>query len=134
MRGWAMKELNVIEPGRKRLHIPRYFTKEMVNPFEMFTYERRSSIIKNPDGSLVFEMNNVEVPTFWTQVATDILAQKYFRKAGIPQRDEKGKLLLDENGKIITGSETRIKQGLRINWPGSRAQLRRSHYKKTRIL
>jgi len=92
------------------LKIPRYFTKENISPFDMFTYERRSSIIKNPDGSKVFSMEEVEVPTFWSQVATDILAQKYFRKAGVTLKNEHGEPLLDENGKVITGSESSIKQ------------------------
>ena len=95
---------------KKGLVIPRYFSKEGVNPADMYTYERRSSTIKNPDGSLVFQMNDVEVPTSWTQVATDILAQKYFRKAGVPLRNQDGELLLDESGKVITGSESSIKQ------------------------
>ncbi len=47
-------------------------------------FEKRASVIKNPDGSTVFEMNNVIVPKHWSQVATDIIAQKYFRKAGVP--------------------------------------------------
>ena len=94
----------------KGLKVPRYFTREGVNPFEMFTYVKKSSIIKNPDGSLVFQMDNVEVPEFWTQTATDVLAQKYFRKAGVPLKNEHGETLRDETGKIITGSETSIKQ------------------------
>src|SRR3989344_5565588 len=92
------------------LKIPRYYTQKNISPTDLFTYERRTSIIKNPDGSTVFEMNDVEVPDFWSQGATDILAQKYFRKAGVPLRDSQGELLLDENGKVITGSETSIKQ------------------------
>jgi ribonucleoside-diphosphate reductase alpha chain len=92
------------------LQIPRYFSKEGINPFEMFQYEKRTSIIKNPDGSLVFQMNDVEVPNTWSQTATDILAQKYFRKAGIPLVNEEGEPLRDENGKVITGAETSIKQ------------------------
>ncbi len=92
------------------LTIKRYFTKEGVSPFDMFTYDKRSSVIKNPDGSTVFEMQDVEVPIFWTQVATDILAQKYFRKAGVPLRNEDGELLKDESAKTLTGSETSIKQ------------------------
>jgi ribonucleoside-diphosphate reductase alpha chain len=95
---------------RKGLTIPRYFTKDGQDPFDMCEYEKRSSIIRNPDGSLVFEMNDVEVPTNWTQVATDILAQKYLRKAGVPLRNGDNELLLDENGKVITGAETSIKQ------------------------
>ena len=95
---------------KKGLKISRYFTKEGVSPFEMCTYENRTSTIKNPDGSTVFHIDDVEVPSFWSQVATDILAQKYFRKAGVPLKNEGGELLLDENGKVITGSETSIKQ------------------------
>lgn len=91
------------------LKISRYFTKEGLHPSEMFTYEKRNSVIKNPDGSTVFEMNNVEVPKFWTQVATDILAQKYFRKAGIPLKNENNEPILNENGEQVTGSETSIK-------------------------
>jgi ribonucleoside-diphosphate reductase alpha chain len=95
---------------KKGLQIPRYFTKEGVKPIDMFTYEKRSSVIKNPDGSTVFEMHDVEVPHFWTQVATDILSQKYFRKAGVPLKNEAEEALLDETGQQITGSETSIKQ------------------------
>jgi ribonucleoside-diphosphate reductase alpha chain len=64
----------------------------------MFEYDYRDSVIKNPNGEKVFEMNNVEVPKQWSQIATDILAQKYFRKAGVPQAD--GSL----------GRETSVKQ------------------------
>jgi len=95
---------------KKGLVIPRYFTKENISPYEMFTYEKRSSTIKNPDGSTVFNMDEVEVPNFWSQVATDILAQKYLRKAGVPLRNEHNELVRDENGKIISGRETSMKQ------------------------
>ncbi len=96
--------------AEKGLSIPRYFTKEGKHPEDMFSYERRSSQIKNPDGSMVFHMDDVEVPSFWTQVATDILAQKYFRKRGVPLKNERGESLCDENGKQILGSESSIKQ------------------------
>ncbi len=82
----------------KGLQFQRRFTKEGVNPFDMFTYDYRTSIIRNPSGEVVFEMNNVEVPAQWSQIATDIIAQKYFRKAGVPQPD--GSL----------GRETSVKQ------------------------
>ena len=62
-------------------------TNSTVSPFNMFEYDLRSSVIKKPDGIVVFEMTNVEVPKGWSQVATDIMAQKYFRKAGVPQPD-----------------------------------------------
>jgi ribonucleoside-diphosphate reductase alpha chain len=95
---------------KKGLDVQRYFTREGVDPYSAIAYEKRSSIIRNPDGSVVFEMKNVEVPTSWSQVATDILAQKYFRKAGVPQKDAAGQLILDENGNLKTGPESSIKQ------------------------
>jgi len=92
------------------LKITRFFTKPGVNPLDQIEYELRSSTIRNTDGSVVFQMNNVEVPKSWSQVATDILAQKYFRKAGVPQVDAYGRPLVDMNGNQVLGSETSIKQ------------------------
>ncbi len=83
---------------KKGLKFTRLFTKENVSPFDQFDYDYRDSVIKNPNGEKVFEMTNVEVPKQWSQIATDILAQKYFRKAGVPQPD--GSL----------GRETTVKQ------------------------
>jgi ribonucleoside-diphosphate reductase alpha chain len=71
----------------KGLQFPRRFTKDDTSVFDQFTYDYRTSVIRNPSGEVVFEMTNVEVPTAWSQIATDILAQKYFRKAGVPQPD-----------------------------------------------
>jgi len=63
----------------------RHFTRDdWKTPYDAFTFESRKSEIKNPDGSRVFLMENVKVPSGWSQVATDIIAQKYFRKAGVP--------------------------------------------------
>jgi ribonucleoside-diphosphate reductase alpha chain len=69
------------------LSFSRRFTKDAVPVFDQFEYDYRTSVIRNPSGEVVFEMNNVEVPKQWSQIATDILAQKYFRKAGVPQPD-----------------------------------------------
>src|SRR4029453_9782040 len=71
----------------KGLQFPRRFTREDVNVFDLFEYDYRTSVIRKPSGEVVFEMTNVEVPKQWSQIATDILAQKYFRKAGVPQPD-----------------------------------------------
>jgi len=71
----------------KRLQFSRKFTQDGISPYDLFEYDYRTSVIKNPNGEVVFEMNNVEVPKQWSQIATDILAQKYFRKAGVPQQD-----------------------------------------------
>ncbi|MGL4423698.1 MAG: vitamin B12-dependent ribonucleotide reductase, partial [Gemmataceae bacterium] len=64
--------------------IPRRFTVAGSEPFSQLAFTPRSSRIVNPNGSVVFEMNAIQVPDGWSQVAVDILAQKYFRKAGIP--------------------------------------------------
>src|ERR1700744_3350892 len=69
------------------LPFERQYTRDGVSPFDMFEYDYRTSVIRNPNGEKVFEMTNVEVPAHWSQIATDILAQKYFRKAGVPQPD-----------------------------------------------
>ena len=66
------------------MHIPRRFTRAGHDPFATLTFAPRSSRIVNPNGSVVFEMTEIAVPEGWSQVAVDILAQKYFRKAGVP--------------------------------------------------
>ena len=95
------------------LVIERRFTKVGQDPLEQIIYEKRSSVIRNQDGSIVKEITEVEVPQFWSQVATDILAQKYFRKAGVPLTDEQGNALVNSEGEPITGSETSVKQVVR---------------------
>ncbi len=68
----------------------RHYTQENWNtPYDSIKFEPRKSEIKNPDGSRVFLMENVQVPSSWSQVATDIIAQKYFRKAGVPVKTKK---------------------------------------------
>lgn len=67
------------------MRIERRFTKDQPCPYSAMKWRSDVSEIRNPDGSTVFHMDNVEVPTTWSQVATDIIAQKYFRKAGVPQ-------------------------------------------------
>lgn len=81
----AKKKIDLVQKG---LIITRHFTKKGEDPLKNISCELRTSRITNPDGSVVFEMKDVEVPTNWTQVATDILAQKYFRKRGVS--DSKG--------------------------------------------
>ena len=64
--------------------MPRRFTRPGHHPFDDLTWERRRTVISNPDGSVVFRMDDVEVPSDWSQLATDIVVSKYFRKAGLP--------------------------------------------------
>jgi ribonucleoside-diphosphate reductase alpha chain len=88
----------------------RRFTEAGKSPYSKFSYTTKSSTLRNTDGSVVFKMDEVEVPSHWSQVATDILAQKYFRKTGVPQLNKKGKLILDKDGEPKLGGETSIKQ------------------------
>ncbi len=67
------------------MKISRLFTNAGSDPLESLEFVKRTSEIKNPDGSIVFRMEDVIVPESWSQVATDVLAQKYFRKAGVPR-------------------------------------------------
>jgi len=92
------------------MKIDRRFTEAGKDVYESIKWTKRSSRISNPDGSVVFEMNDAEVPKSWSQLATDIMVSKYFRKAGVPQLDENGKALKDEDGQVITGPERSVKQ------------------------
>ncbi|MFM7149327.1 MAG: vitamin B12-dependent ribonucleotide reductase, partial [Gemmataceae bacterium] len=67
------------------MHIQRHYTSAGRDPFSAFSFVARTSRISNPDGSLVFEMKDLMAPDHWSQVAVDVLAQKYFRKAGLPR-------------------------------------------------
>ncbi|HLD34304.1 MAG TPA: vitamin B12-dependent ribonucleotide reductase, partial [Patescibacteria group bacterium] len=92
------------------LKVERFYTKTDLSPFDQFEYELRTSLIREPNGKIVFEMKEVEVPVFWSQVATDVLAQKYFRKAGVPQYLPDGAPKLNADGSPVLGAETSIKQ------------------------
>ncbi|HKX12375.1 MAG TPA: vitamin B12-dependent ribonucleotide reductase, partial [bacterium] len=69
----------------KGVQIPRRHTEAGKDPLESIAYEYRSSVITNPDGSVVFKMENAEIPKGFSQLATDIIVSKYFRKAGVPK-------------------------------------------------
>jgi ribonucleoside-diphosphate reductase alpha chain len=66
------------------MRIERQFTKAGQDAYDGIEFRKAVSEIKNPDGSVVFRLEDIEVPAHWSQVASDILAQKYFRKAGVP--------------------------------------------------
>ncbi len=71
------------------MRIERRYTKDGQSAYAGIAFRSTTSEIRNPDGSVVFKLDNVEVPEFWSQVASDVLAQKYFRKAGVPARLKK---------------------------------------------
>ncbi|MBT3558692.1 MAG: vitamin B12-dependent ribonucleotide reductase [Rhodospirillales bacterium] len=68
------------------MRITRFYTKQDQSPYAAFDFINATSEIKNPDGTIVFSLPDMEVPAHWTQVASDVLAQKYFRKAGVPAK------------------------------------------------
>ncbi len=71
------------------MRIERRYTKEGQSAYADIAFRLTTSEIRNPDGSVVFHADDVEVPSFWSQVASDVIAQKYFRKAGVPARLKK---------------------------------------------
>ncbi len=68
------------------MRIERRYTEAGKSPYQGIEFRTTTSEIRNPDGSVVFQLKDIEVPADWSQVACDVLAQKYFRKAGIPAR------------------------------------------------
>ncbi|MCG3204207.1 MAG: hypothetical protein KCHDKBKB_00917 [Elusimicrobia bacterium] len=70
--------------SKKGLTITPRFCLAGKDPYKTIEWDFRTSSISNPDGSVVFKMENIRIPKSWSQVATDIIAQKYFRRAGVP--------------------------------------------------
>jgi ribonucleoside-diphosphate reductase alpha chain len=68
------------------MRIERRYTEAGQSPYSSIKFRVASSEIRNPDGSTVFKLDAIDVPESWSQVATDVIAQKYFRKAGVPAR------------------------------------------------
>jgi len=97
----------------KGMRFIRRFTQTGINPLDEVMYEKRTTRITNPDGSVVFEMKDAEIPAEWTQVAGDIMVSKYFRKAGVPQYDEQGNTLTDSDGSPVLGPEKSARQVVR---------------------
>src|SRR5215216_1376377 len=97
--------------GRKTgLSVERRFTAESEDAYSGVEWSTRTSRITNPDGTVVFEMADAEVPADWSQVASDIMVSKYFRKAGVPENDASGNPILDESGKPVLGPERSARQ------------------------
>ncbi|MCC6782946.1 MAG: vitamin B12-dependent ribonucleotide reductase [Planctomycetes bacterium] len=92
------------------MKIQRRFTKKGRSPYDGIPFSKRTSEIRNPDGSVVFRAEGIDIPEAWSQVATDILAQKYFRKAGVPQTDADGQALRGQDGRPVLGGERDARQ------------------------
>ncbi len=92
------------------MKICRRFTRAGTDPYDGIEFVERVSEIRNPDGSVVFHMDGVQAPRDWSQVAVDVLVQKYFRKAGVPQTDADGTPLVDAQGRPVLGPERDARQ------------------------
>ncbi len=94
----------------KGLRITRRFTEAGKDAYDRIEWSRRDSRINNPDGSIVFEMTDAEIPAGWSQVASDIMVSKYFRKAGVPQIDDEGNQVVGDDGEPVLGPERSARQ------------------------
>ncbi|MFT5343143.1 MAG: ribonucleoside-diphosphate reductase alpha chain, partial [Paracoccaceae bacterium] len=101
------------------MKIDRKFTKAGQDAYSELDFISARSEIRNPDGTIVFHQAGIEVPTSWSQVASDVIAQKYFRKAGVPARLKKVKekgvpeflwRSVPDGDDVETGGETSTKQ------------------------
>ena len=88
---------------RRGLRMQRYFTKEGVHPYDEIEWEKRVAKITSAKGETIFEQKDVEVPKFWSQTATDIVAEKYFKgHIGKPDREWSAKQLVDRVADTMT--------------------------------
>jgi ribonucleoside-diphosphate reductase alpha chain len=92
------------------MRISRRFTAEGQSPYAGIEFAQRNSEIRNPDGTTVFRQEGIAAPAEWSSVAVDILAQKYFRKSGVPQVGPDNRPLLDKDGEPVLGGERDARQ------------------------
>jgi ribonucleoside-diphosphate reductase alpha chain len=91
-------------PRRQGLTFRRYFTRAGKHPYDDVTWEMRSAVINDEKGQPVFEQHDIEVPTFWSQTATNIVASKYFRgQMGSPDREKSVRGLISRVVDAISG-------------------------------
>jgi len=85
---------------REGLRIPRRYTEPGVHPYDGIEWELRDAVITNDKGEVAFEQRNVEIPSFWSQLATNVVAQKYFRGLlGTEEREHSARQLIDRVAK-----------------------------------
>ena len=92
------------------MRISRRFTAEGQSPYAGIEFAQRTSEIRNPDGTTVFRQEGIAAPAEWSSVAVDIMAQKYFRKSGVPQIGPDHRPLLDKEGQPVVGGERDARQ------------------------
>ncbi len=91
-------------PAAPGLIFPRFFSDARVDPFDEIEWERRTALITNERGEVVFEQRDVEIPKSWSQQATNIVVSKYFRgQLGTPERETSVRQLIGRVVNTITG-------------------------------
>ncbi len=94
--GASLPEAARTESPREGLRLVRRYTKPGVHPYDEIEWELRDAVITNERSEVTFEQRNVEVPKFWSQLATNVVAQKYFRGTpGTPEREHSARQLID---------------------------------------
>ncbi|MEJ7602319.1 MAG: vitamin B12-dependent ribonucleotide reductase, partial [Kofleriaceae bacterium] len=94
----------VIKDQRPGLTFERYFTRQGVDPFDTVEWERRDAVISGADGRIFFEQRGVEFPKSWSQTATNVVVQKYFRGTlGTPQREDSVRSMISRVADTIYG-------------------------------
>src|SRR4051812_4972429 len=94
----------VIKDPRPGLAVERYFTRQGVDPFDTVDWERRDAVISGADGKVFFEQRGVEFPKGWSQTATNVVVQKYFRGTlGTPQREASVRAMIGRVADTIYG-------------------------------
>src|SRR5664279_6604810 len=94
----------VIKDQRPGLNIERFFTRHGVDPFDTVDWERRDAVISGADGKVFFEQRGVEFPKLWSQTATNVVVQKYFRGTlGTPEREHSVRQMIARVADTIYG-------------------------------
>ena len=88
---------------RPELRLRRFFTTPGVSPYDAIEWEKRSAAISDESGKVFFEQTGIEVPTFWSQTATQVVASKYFRgRVGTPERESSARQMVDRIVNVLT--------------------------------
>jgi ribonucleoside-diphosphate reductase alpha chain len=100
------KQVSRVIPANQRtgLTVERFFTRQGVDPFDTVEWERRDAVISGADGKVFFEQRGVEFPRSWSQTATNVVVQKYFRGTlGTPQREDSVRAMIARVADTIYG-------------------------------
>ena len=94
--------LTASKDERPSLRLRRHFTTPGVSPYDRIAWERRTAAISDESGKVFFEQTDIEIPSFWSQTATQVVASKYFRgRIGTPERESSARQMVDRIATVI---------------------------------